>query len=50
VLGVEVALGWEQLTKASMSLYEANWWWLIAAVLAAAGVDATASPRSSAPC
>ena len=35
VLGVEVALGWKQLAKAWMSLYEANWWWLIAAVLAA---------------
>lgn len=36
VLAVEVALGWDQLAKAWMSLYEANWLWLIAAVLAAA--------------
>jgi uncharacterized protein (TIRG00374 family) len=36
VLAVEVALGWHQLAKAWMSLYEANWWWLLASVLAAA--------------
>jgi uncharacterized membrane protein YbhN (UPF0104 family) len=36
VLAVEIALGWDQLAKASTSLYEANWWWLIASVLAAA--------------
>ncbi|ORW25290.1 lysylphosphatidylglycerol synthase transmembrane domain-containing protein [Mycobacterium palustre] len=36
VLAVEVSLGWDQLAKAWMSLYEANWWWLIASVLAAA--------------
>jgi uncharacterized protein (TIRG00374 family) len=36
VLVVEIALGWNQLAKAWMSLYEANWWWLIASVLAAA--------------
>ena len=36
VLAVEIALGWDQLAKAWMSLYEANWWWLIASVLAAA--------------
>lgn len=36
VLAVEIALGWNQLAKAWMSLYEANWWWLIASVLAAA--------------
>src|ERR1700751_1036047 len=37
VLAVEIALGWNQLAKAWTSLYEANWWWLIASVLAAAG-------------
>ncbi|WP_066917398.1 TIGR00374 family protein [Mycobacterium interjectum] len=36
VLAVEISLGWNQLAKAWMSLYEANWWWLIASVLAAA--------------
>src|SRR6201993_1886259 len=36
VLAVEIALGWAQLAKAWMSLYEANWWWLLASVLAAA--------------
>lgn len=36
VLAVEVALGWNQLAKGWISLYEANWWWLFAAVLAAA--------------
>jgi putative heme transporter len=36
VLAVEIALGWHQLAKAWMSLYEANWWWLLASVLAAA--------------
>ena len=36
VLAVEVALGWHQLAKAWMSLYEANWWWLLASVGAAA--------------
>jgi putative heme transporter len=36
VLAVEIALGWDQLAKAWMSLYEANWWWLLASVLAAA--------------
>ncbi|OBI47743.1 TIGR00374 family protein [Mycobacterium sp. E787] len=34
VLAVEISLGWNQLAKAWMSLYEANWWWLIASVLA----------------
>jgi putative heme transporter len=34
VLAVEVALGWDQLAKAWTSLYEANWWWLLASVLA----------------
>ncbi|MGO9381657.1 MAG: lysylphosphatidylglycerol synthase transmembrane domain-containing protein [Mycobacterium sp.] len=36
VLAVEVALGWDQLAKAWMSLWTANWWWLLASVLAAA--------------
>ena len=36
VLGVEVALGWDQLAKAWSSLNAANLWWLIAAVVAAA--------------
>jgi uncharacterized protein (TIRG00374 family) len=36
VLAVEIALGWRQLAKAWTSLYEANWWWLLASVLAAA--------------
>ncbi|OBI33149.1 hypothetical protein A5709_22180 [Mycobacterium sp. E1386] len=36
VLAVEVALGWHQLAKAWMSLYEANWWWLLASVVASA--------------
>jgi len=34
VLAVEIALGWNQLAKAWTSLYEAKWWWLLAAVLA----------------
>jgi len=36
VLAVEVALGWHQLAKAWTSLYEANWWWLLASVVATA--------------
>src|ERR1700753_4078868 len=36
VLAVEVALGWNQLAKACLSGYEANWGWLLASVLAAA--------------
>ncbi|QUR65956.1 lysylphosphatidylglycerol synthase transmembrane domain-containing protein [Mycobacterium spongiae] len=35
VLAVEVALGWDQLHKAWASMYEANWWWLLAAIAAA---------------
>jgi uncharacterized protein (TIRG00374 family) len=35
VLAVEIALGWDQLAKAWKSLFEANWWWLLAALLAA---------------
>jgi putative heme transporter len=36
VLAVEIALGWDQLAKAWTSLNAANWWWLLASVLAAA--------------
>ena len=36
VLAVEVSLGWDQLAKAWDSLYEANWWWLLASVAASA--------------
>lgn len=36
VLAVEVSLGWDQLAKAWMSLYEAKWWWLLASAGAAA--------------
>lgn len=36
VLAVEISLGWHQLAKAWTSLFQANWWWLFAAVLAAA--------------
>ncbi|MGH3561579.1 MAG: lysylphosphatidylglycerol synthase transmembrane domain-containing protein [Mycobacterium sp.] len=35
VLAVEVVLVWDQLAKACKSLYSANWWWLLAAILAA---------------
>ncbi|HET9874545.1 MAG TPA: YbhN family protein [Mycobacterium sp.] len=35
VLTVEVVLVWDQLAKAWKSLYSANQWWLLAAVLAA---------------
>ena len=30
VLAVEMALGWHQLAKAWMSLFDAKWWWLLA--------------------
>lgn len=36
VLAVEVALVWDQLSKAAKSLYSAKWWWLLAALVAAA--------------
>ncbi|ARG56579.1 lysylphosphatidylglycerol synthase transmembrane domain-containing protein [Mycobacterium kansasii] len=36
VLAVEIALVWGQLAKAWMSIYQANWWWLVAAMGAAA--------------
>jgi uncharacterized protein (TIRG00374 family) len=35
VLGVEAALVWDQLSLAWKSLFSANWWWVLAAVLAA---------------
>jgi putative heme transporter len=35
VLTVELALVWDQLAKAWKSLYSANWWWVLAAVVAA---------------
>ena len=35
VLAIEVSLGWDQLAKAWLSLWKANWWWLLASVLAA---------------
>ncbi|WP_102141444.1 lysylphosphatidylglycerol synthase transmembrane domain-containing protein [Mycobacterium hubeiense] len=35
VLAVEVGLVWDQLAKAWKSLISANWWWVLAAVVAA---------------
>ncbi|MET0454070.1 MAG: YbhN family protein [Mycobacterium sp.] len=35
VLTVEIVLVWDQLAKAWKSLISANWWWVLAAVLAA---------------
>src|SRR3954469_16898387 len=35
VLTVELTLVWDQLAKAWRSLYSANWWWVLAAVVAA---------------
>jgi uncharacterized protein (TIRG00374 family) len=35
VLSVELVLVWDQLAKAWKSLYSANWWWALAAVVAA---------------
>ncbi len=35
VLAVEVALVWDQLSKAWKSLLSANWWWVLAAAVAA---------------
>ncbi|GAA2549537.1 YbhN family protein [Mycolicibacterium diernhoferi] len=35
VLTVELALVWDQLAKAWTSLLSANWWWVLAAVVAA---------------
>jgi uncharacterized protein (TIRG00374 family) len=36
VLAVELVLVWDQLAKAWKSLYTANWWWLLAAIVASA--------------
>ena len=44
VLAVEVVLVWDQLAKAWHSLLSANWWWVLAAVVAALGVDAQLRP------
>src|SRR3954451_17221865 len=35
VLTVELTLVWDQLAKAWRSVYSANWWWVLAAVVAA---------------
>ena len=35
VLAVELVFVWDQLAKAWRSLYSANWWWVLAAVVAA---------------
>ena len=35
VLAVELVFVWDQLAKAWKSLYSANWWWVLAAVVAA---------------
>jgi len=35
VLAVEVVLVWDQLSKAWKSLLSANWWWVLAAAVAA---------------
>lgn len=35
VLAVEATLVWDQLAKAWRSLYTANWWWVVVAVVAA---------------
>ena len=35
VLAVEVVLVWDQLAKAWRSLLSANWWWVLAAIVAA---------------
>ena len=40
VLAVEVVLVWDQLAKAWRSLLSANWWWVLAAVVRRAGLDA----------
>ena len=37
VLAVEVVLVWDQLAKACRSLASANWWWVLASVVAAVG-------------
>ena len=35
VLAVELTLVWDQLAKAWKSVYSANWWWVLAGVVAA---------------
>jgi uncharacterized membrane protein YbhN (UPF0104 family) len=35
VLTVELTLVWDQLAKAWKSLYSANWWWVLAGIVAA---------------
>jgi len=35
VLAVELTLVWDQLAKAWKSVYSANWWWVLAAIIAA---------------
>jgi uncharacterized membrane protein YbhN (UPF0104 family) len=35
VLAVELTLVWDQLAKAWKSIYSANWWWVLAAIIAA---------------
>jgi uncharacterized membrane protein YbhN (UPF0104 family) len=35
VLGVELALVWDQLARAWHSVFSANWWWVLAAMAAA---------------
>jgi uncharacterized protein (TIRG00374 family) len=35
VLAVELVLVWDQLAKAAKSIYSANWWWVLAGVVAA---------------
>ena len=35
VLAVELTLVWDQLAKAWRSVYSANWWWVLASIIAA---------------
>jgi putative heme transporter len=35
VLAVELVLVWDQLAKAAKSIYSANWWWVLAGIVAA---------------
>jgi putative heme transporter len=35
VLAVELTLVWDQLAKAWKSVYSANWWWVLVAIIAA---------------
>jgi uncharacterized protein (TIRG00374 family) len=37
VLAVELTLVWDQLAKAWRSVYSANWWWVLVAIVAAMG-------------